>query len=172
MCPNDVVTVTLDFSKGSLSFMCNNAELGGAFDRADLPMLLNFFPTKTTFSNERNSKSVTKVFSLEKLKQKKTTEQCPTLSPKGPLARCPRRRNPWSAMPDDRDRHVNQETVFDLLGRPMVTSALEGYHQCLLAYGQSGSGKTYSLIGYSPSDRGAEQSQTWTSKVELSFYGP
>ena len=49
LCPNDVVTVTLDFSKGSLSFRCNNAELGGAFDRADLPMLLVFFLERRLF---------------------------------------------------------------------------------------------------------------------------
>ena len=36
-------------------------------------------------------------------------------------------------------------TVFDEVGRPLVTSVLCGYNATLMAYGQTGSGKTHSL---------------------------
>mmetsp|Transcript_34923 Transcript_34923/g.58446 ORF Transcript_34923/g.58446 Transcript_34923/m.58446 type:complete len:744 (+) Transcript_34923:40-2271(+) len=40
-----------------------------------------------------------------------------------------------------------QDHLYQNVGRPMLTDALNGYNTCLFAYGQTGSGKTYSLQG-------------------------
>ncbi|KAL1549604.1 Kinesin-like protein KIN-14S, variant 2 [Salvia divinorum] len=46
----------------------------------------------------------------------------------------------------------NQETVFDQT-MPIVTSVLDGYNVCIFAYGQTGTGKTYTMEG-TPDNRG------------------
>jgi len=40
-----------------------------------------------------------------------------------------------------------QPQVYDIVGRPLLLDALQGYNVCLFAYGQTGSGKTHSLQG-------------------------
>ncbi|XP_076895509.1 kinesin-like protein KIN-12C [Bidens hawaiensis] len=45
------------------------------------------------------------------------------------------------------DSKSSQEDVFQLVGVSMVKSAMAGYNKSMLAYGQSGSGKTYTLWG-------------------------
>lgn len=45
------------------------------------------------------------------------------------------------------DSKSSQEDVFQLVGVPMVKSAMAGYNTSILAYGQTGSGKTYTLWG-------------------------
>eukprot|EP00667_Euglena_gracilis_P002521 EG_transcript_2521 len=40
-----------------------------------------------------------------------------------------------------------QPAVFDAVGRPLLDAALEGYSVALLTYGQTGAGKTYTLLG-------------------------
>ncbi|XP_076911158.1 kinesin-like protein KIN-12C [Bidens hawaiensis] len=45
------------------------------------------------------------------------------------------------------DSKSSQEDVFQLAGVSMVKSAMAGYNTSMLAYGQSGSGKTYTLWG-------------------------
>jgi hypothetical protein len=35
-----------------------------------------------------------------------------------------------------------------VLGKSVLDSAWEGFHCCLFAYGQTGAGKSYSMIGY------------------------
>ncbi|KAK1804348.1 hypothetical protein P4O66_020370 [Electrophorus voltai] len=42
--------------------------------------------------------------------------------------------------------HFEQEQVFDG-ALPFITSCLDGYNICILSYGQSGSGKTYTMVG-------------------------
>ncbi|XP_077485277.1 kinesin-like protein KIF28 [Amblyomma americanum] len=44
--------------------------------------------------------------------------------------------------------YADQERVYKELGREVVRSAWQGYNAALLAYGQSGSGKSYSMVGY------------------------
>ena len=52
----------------------------------------------------------------------------------------------WSH--DDRQENfVDQTGVFDALGRRVFQTAWDGYHSTLFAYGQSGSGKTFSMKG-------------------------
>ncbi|KAA8545899.1 hypothetical protein F0562_020650 [Nyssa sinensis] len=42
---------------------------------------------------------------------------------------------------------VDQETLFRMVGLPMVENCLSGYNSCMFAYGQTGSGKTYTMLG-------------------------
>ncbi|RDX65045.1 Kinesin-like protein KIN-12F, partial [Mucuna pruriens] len=45
------------------------------------------------------------------------------------------------------DTNSNQEDVFQSVGIPLVRNALAGYNTTILSYGQSGSGKTYTMWG-------------------------
>jgi len=45
------------------------------------------------------------------------------------------------------DASTNQETVFEVVARPVVDSVLEGYNGTIFAYGQTGSGKTFTITG-------------------------
>eukprot|EP01062_Namystynia_karyoxenos_P053964 TRINITY_DN4404_c0_g1_i2.p1 TRINITY_DN4404_c0_g1~~TRINITY_DN4404_c0_g1_i2.p1 ORF type:complete len:999 (+),score=382.62 TRINITY_DN4404_c0_g1_i2:152-2998(+) len=43
--------------------------------------------------------------------------------------------------------YATQDTVFNLLGKPVLYTALEGRNVCLFAYGQTGAGKSFSMLG-------------------------
>eukprot|EP00760_Papus_ankaliazontas_P034080 PhM_4_TR6952/c0_g1_i1/m.20249 len=43
--------------------------------------------------------------------------------------------------------YATQDTVFEDLGKPVLYSALEGRNVCLFAYGQTGAGKSFSMLG-------------------------
>ncbi len=45
-------------------------------------------------------------------------------------------------------KYADQQRVFDLVGKEVLDNAWEGYHCCLFAYGQTGAGKSYSMVGY------------------------
>ncbi|TKY57366.1 Kinesin protein KIN12B [Spatholobus suberectus] len=45
------------------------------------------------------------------------------------------------------DSNTNQEDIFQSVGVPLVKNALAGYNTSILSYGQSGSGKTYTMWG-------------------------
>lgn len=45
-------------------------------------------------------------------------------------------------------KYADQRTVFDTVGKEVLDNAWEGYHTCLFAYGQTGAGKSYSMVGY------------------------
>ena len=45
------------------------------------------------------------------------------------------------------DEETSQEKVFELVGKPIADAFLKGYHSNLLAYGQTGAGKTYTMQG-------------------------
>jgi len=49
--------------------------------------------------------------------------------------------------------NTEQSLVYDELGKPLVTRALEGFNGTIFAYGQTGSGKTWSMMGI-PSNPG------------------
>lgn len=49
--------------------------------------------------------------------------------------------------------YATQRMVFDDLGRDVMASMFDGYNSCLFAYGQTGAGKSYSMVGYG-SNRG------------------
>ena len=45
-------------------------------------------------------------------------------------------------------KYADQRKVFDQVGKEVLDNAWEGYHTCLFAYGQTGAGKSYSMVGY------------------------
>lgn len=44
------------------------------------------------------------------------------------------------------DRYADQDEVYDALGKQVLDNAWEGYNCCLFAYGQTGAGKSYSMV--------------------------
>jgi hypothetical protein len=49
--------------------------------------------------------------------------------------------------PED-DKYADQKIVFETVGKQILDNAWQGYHCCLFAYGQTGAGKSYSMVGY------------------------
>ncbi|KAJ7990850.1 hypothetical protein DPEC_G00291190 [Dallia pectoralis] len=52
----------------------------------------------------------------------------------------------WSVVPEE-PHFASQEEVFQDLGMSVLAGASEGYNVCLFAYGQTGTGKTYTMMG-------------------------
>ena len=50
--------------------------------------------------------------------------------------------------PEPGSNYASQQMVFDDLGRGVLKNAYEGYNTSLFAYGQTGAGKSYSMVGY------------------------
>lgn len=48
------------------------------------------------------------------------------------------------------DKYADQNFVFQKVGIEILDNAWQGYHCCLFAYGQTGAGKSYSMVGYGP----------------------
>ena len=48
----------------------------------------------------------------------------------------------------DSEKYADQKQVFELLGKSVLENAWGGFHCCLFAYGQTGAGKSYSMIGF------------------------
>lgn len=46
------------------------------------------------------------------------------------------------------DEHSTQEFVYENTAKQAVLSVLEGYNATILAYGQTGTGKTYTMEGF------------------------
>jgi hypothetical protein len=44
--------------------------------------------------------------------------------------------------------YADQDMVYNELGKQVLDNAWQGYHCCLFAYGQTGAGKSYSMVGY------------------------
>jgi len=49
------------------------------------------------------------------------------------------------------DETSTQREIFDLVGASVVDGVVDGFHGCILAYGQTGAGKTYSMQGMTTS---------------------
>lgn len=45
------------------------------------------------------------------------------------------------------DANSTQQSVYDEIVRPLVSSVMEGFNGCVFAYGQTGTGKTYTMEG-------------------------
>ena len=43
--------------------------------------------------------------------------------------------------------HVEQQTLFEKIAKPIADNCLKGYNGCIFAYGQTGSGKTFTIQG-------------------------
>ncbi|KAF7272363.1 hypothetical protein GWI33_014851 [Rhynchophorus ferrugineus] len=52
------------------------------------------------------------------------------------------------------DEKSTQQALYDETIRPLVSSVLEGYNGCVFAYGQTGTGKTYTMEGGEDDDIG------------------
>ncbi|KAH1027568.1 kinesin-like protein Klp68D [Dendroctonus ponderosae] len=52
------------------------------------------------------------------------------------------------------DERSAQQTLYDETIRPLVASVLEGYNGCVFAYGQTGTGKTYTMEGSDEDEMG------------------
>lgn len=63
-------------------------------------------------------------------------------SRESPFADCQPRRQGTS------DKYATQDKVFDDLGRSVLENAFNGFNTSLFAYGQTGAGKSYSMVGY------------------------
>jgi len=50
--------------------------------------------------------------------------------------------------PNPGSNYADQNHVFECFGQRVLNNAWAGYHVCLFAYGQTGAGKSYSMIGY------------------------
>lgn len=48
--------------------------------------------------------------------------------------------------PDDA-RFASQRRVYQDIGKEMLLHAFEGYNVCIFAYGQTGAGKSYTMMG-------------------------
>jgi len=57
----------------------------------------------------------------------------------------------WSVDPNT-DTYVNQDGVFDEIGTPILNWVLGGYNCCVFAFGQTGAGKSYTMMGDLRSD--------------------
>ncbi|KAI8639944.1 hypothetical protein BD408DRAFT_434717 [Parasitella parasitica] len=53
----------------------------------------------------------------------------------------------WSADKND-PRYADQQAVYNDLGEELLDHAFDGYNCCIFAYGQTGAGKSYSMMGY------------------------
>ena len=45
------------------------------------------------------------------------------------------------------DNYATQEKIYETLGESVLNYIFSGYNACLVAYGQSSSGKTYTMMG-------------------------
>lgn len=52
----------------------------------------------------------------------------------------------WSCDKND-DNFASQVTLFDSIGMRLLEHSFDGYNCCLMAYGQTGTGKSYSMMG-------------------------
>lgn len=50
------------------------------------------------------------------------------------------------------EENCSQQDVYNLVGRPMLDAVMKGYNGTVLAYGQTSSGKTYTMQGVDPHD--------------------
>ncbi|XP_065191038.1 kinesin-like protein unc-104 isoform X1 [Sycon ciliatum] len=53
----------------------------------------------------------------------------------------------WSHKTKDDGTFHNQQVVYDDIGHEMLEHAFEGYNVCIFAYGQTGAGKSYTMMG-------------------------
>ncbi|XP_066527578.1 kinesin-like protein KIF1C [Hoplias malabaricus] len=53
----------------------------------------------------------------------------------------------WSHTTEEDPQFVSQRQVYEDIGEEMLLHAFEGYNVCILAYGQTGAGKSYTMMG-------------------------
>ncbi|XP_029444113.1 kinesin-like protein KIF9 isoform X3 [Rhinatrema bivittatum] len=56
-------------------------------------------------------------------------------------------RSDWSFKMDGFLHNTSQDAVYDIVARPVISKALDGYNGTIMCYGQTGAGKTYTITG-------------------------
>ena len=83
------------------------------------------------------------------IKMVKRTEQTIITHPKSGKERCFTFDKSYdSFLPSNHPDHASQLTVWTDLGEDVLNNAWEGYNVSLFAYGQTGAGKSHSMVGY------------------------
>ena len=54
----------------------------------------------------------------------------------------------WSVKENEKSNYASQRTVYDDIGEGILKDAFNGFNCSLFAYGQTGAGKSYSMVGY------------------------
>ena len=57
------------------------------------------------------------------------------------------RRSSWNFQFDDVLHNASQETVYTTCVKPIVASVMEGVNGTIMAYGQTGAGKSFTMVG-------------------------
>jgi hypothetical protein len=65
------------------------------------------------------------------------------------------------------DEDISQDEIFQVVGKPITTSCLSGYNATVFAYGQTGAGKTHTIIG--PEDSLSEERGLLPRCIEFLF---
>lgn len=60
--------------------------------------------------------------------------------------------SPSSVQPADIN-YASQKQVYQDIGEEMLQHAFEGYNVCIFAYGQTGAGKSYTMMGKQEKDQ-------------------
>ncbi|XP_044761905.1 kinesin-like protein Klp68D [Coccinella septempunctata] len=108
---------------------------------------------KSTLSNE----AVQVVVRCRPMSQKEDQAECLAIIKTYPSRGVIEVQNPKARSENERtklftfdavyDWHSTQQSLYDETVRPLVSSVLEGYNGCVFAYGQTGTGKTYTMEG-------------------------
>eukprot|EP01059_Diplonema_ambulator_P036751 TRINITY_DN9318_c0_g1_i1.p1 TRINITY_DN9318_c0_g1~~TRINITY_DN9318_c0_g1_i1.p1 ORF type:complete len:1644 (+),score=679.36 TRINITY_DN9318_c0_g1_i1:56-4933(+) len=53
----------------------------------------------------------------------------------------------WNSIDPSAEDFASQETVYNDVGKKVLSAAFQGYNACIFAYGQTGSGKTFCMMG-------------------------
>ena len=67
------------------------------------------------------------------------------------------------------DQNSSQKKVYDTTARPVVDSALQGYNATIFAYGQTGTGKTFTMEGFFEGTSNAERRGIIPRAIEQIF---
>ncbi|KAJ8921643.1 hypothetical protein NQ315_010552 [Exocentrus adspersus] len=117
-------------------------------------------------SLERNSsnESVQVIVRCRPLSEKELEAKCvsvvkiyPTrgvIEVENPKARSENEKNKIFTYDAVYDENSIQQNIYDETVRPLVASVLEGYNGCVFAYGQTGTGKTYTMEGRAEEEMG------------------
>ncbi|XP_075345742.1 kinesin-like protein KIF1C [Mycteria americana] len=60
----------------------------------------------------------------------------------------------WSHTSEEDPHFASQRRVYQDIGEEMLRHAFEGYNVCVLAYGQTGAGKSYTMMGRQEAGQG------------------
>ncbi|KAJ8934379.1 hypothetical protein NQ314_013420 [Rhamnusium bicolor] len=109
-------------------------------------------------STERNSNEAVQVIvRCRPLSEKEIDTKCTSvvrmypsrgvIEVENPRARSENEKNKIFTYDAVYDENSTQQNLYDETVRPLVASVLEGYNGCVFAYGQTGTGKTYTMEG-------------------------